>query len=295
MHLQDILFTYISLKQCRLRYGPIIAHAVSIWRKYEKLHNWDTKWHDQTPLFYNPSLRKGDSYFVAHQWTNCGLHTLGDIMDDNGLRTFSDLKDIYNLSGSSFFLYLQLRSAMRAYGVPWSKPPSHPLLSFIKKISAFPKGHVSLIYKDLFQRTSTPLPVTQAWNSEFDTKQSINWVEVWGNISLASRNPNHQMIHFNFIHKTYLTPQKRYKMKLTISPNCLLCSLNISGSFLHMMWECSPVKYFWEQIAKYLSKVLQTNIPCCPELMLLNDDDVLSLNVVQRHFWLVGSTAAKKC
>lgn len=64
--LQDILFIDISLKQCRLHFGPIIAHAVSIWRKYEKLLSWDTKWHAQTPLFHNPSLLKGGLCFVAH-------------------------------------------------------------------------------------------------------------------------------------------------------------------------------------------------------------------------------------
>lgn len=136
--LQDILFTDISLKQCRLRFGPIIAHAVSIWRKYEKLYNWNTKWHAQTPLFHNPSLHKGGLCFVAHQWANSGIHALSDVMEVNGLRTFSDLKETYNLPGTSLFLYLQLRSAMQAYGVSWSQPPIHPV-TFIKKYQVYLK------------------------------------------------------------------------------------------------------------------------------------------------------------
>ena len=111
---------------------------------------------------------------------------------------------------------------------------------------------------------------------------------------MASRNPNYQQIHFNFIHKTYLTPKKAYRMRLAASPNCTLCSLNATGTFIHMMWECPTVKTFWEQIVKYLSKVLQKQIPCCPKLLLLNDDISLNLNIVQRRFWLAGSTAAKK-
>lgn len=51
------------------------------------------------------------------QWSKCGILT--DIMDSNGLRTFQDLKDAYTLPGNTFFflLYLQLSSAMLAYGV----------------------------------------------------------------------------------------------------------------------------------------------------------------------------------
>ena len=83
-------------------------------------------------------------------------------------------------------------------------------------------------------------------------------------------------------------------MRLTTSPNCTFCSLNVTGTFLHMMWECSTVQIFWEQIVIYLSKVLQKQIPCCPKLLLLNDDSSLILSTVQRRFWLAGSTAAKK-
>uniref|UniRef100_A0A0E9S1U3 Uncharacterized protein n=1 Tax=Anguilla anguilla TaxID=7936 RepID=A0A0E9S1U3_ANGAN len=60
-------------------------------------------------------------------------------MDGHGLRTFSDQKETYNLPGTSFFLYLQLRSVMRAYRVPWSQPPIHPLVTFIKKYQVYPK------------------------------------------------------------------------------------------------------------------------------------------------------------
>ena len=83
-------------------------------------------------------------------------------------------------------------------------------------------------------------------------------------------------------------------MNLSTTPNCSFCPLNVSGTFLHMMWECPKVQYFWVQVVKFLSDKFQLNIPCCPKYMLLNDNDTLLLNTVQRRVWLAGSTAAKK-
>ena len=37
-------------------------------------------------------------------------------------------------------------------------------------------------------------------------------------------------------------------MKIIPSPNCHLCTLNVSGTFLHMFWECPNVFAFWRHL-----------------------------------------------
>jgi len=96
-----------------------------------------------------------------------------------------------------------------------------------------------------FQWTST-----QTFNSLITMlAPTFDWDKVWISMSLASRNPAHQQIHFNFVHRVYLTPRKLHMMKLIDDPKCTLCSSKVIGSYFHMFWACTPVADFWKMIA----------------------------------------------
>ena len=83
-------------------------------------------------------------------------------------------------------------------------------------------------------------------------------------------------------------------MKLIHSPVCDLCSLGQVGSFLHMFWECPAVSSFWKLVSSTLSELLEVDIPCSPEILLLNDTSLLNLSSTRTHTLLAGLTAAKK-
>ena len=63
---------------------------------------------------------------------------------------------------------------------------------------------------------------------------------------------------------------------------------------MHMMWECPGVFSFWFNISDILSHLLQTDIPCLPHILLLNDDSPLNLNFHKKRVLFAGLTAAKK-
>ena len=82
-----------------------------------------------------------------------------------------------------------------------------------------------------------------------DLDIDLDWHDVWSNIPEVSCNPDHQQIHYNFIHRTYLTPVKMHHMKVSTRPLCTFCPLKAQGTYLQMFWECSPVCQFWNNIA----------------------------------------------
>ena len=106
------------------------------------------------------------------------------------------------------------------------------------------------------------------------------------------------MIHFNFVHRTYTTPEKRFWMKKLqppkLTPNCELCGDHREGSFLHMVWDCPDVKMFWSMVANKLSDAIGTHVPVSPKLLLLNDLSGLDLSIKLRRWLLAGLTAAKR-
>lgn len=136
-------------------------------------------------------------------WSDKGIHTLSDITSNKTLRSFQDLKSQYNLPGTSFFFYLQIRSALRAYGVPWGENlECHP----IHNICLSNRGLTSKLYTYIAKGAEKPLPVDTIWSHDLSiTPSTINWTTVWSKTVLSSCNPNHQMIHYNFIHRLYTT------------------------------------------------------------------------------------------
>ncbi len=153
---------------------------------------------------------------------------------------------------------------------------------------------VSLIYNKIIDCITKPLSIKYIWNRELsDLNLSVNWERVWSNLSLTSKNLAHRLIHFKVIHRAYITPCKRFKMKLQPNFNCHICN-TASGTFLHMFWECPIVIDLWTHVDLVLSSLLQIYWFANPSLCLLNDDSGLCISLIQKRMLFAGFTAAKK-
>jgi len=134
-------------------------------------------------------------------------------MNDVGLKSFQDFSETFKLSSNSFFLYLQLRSALRAAGILIDrKPTNHPIMELFKKISGLTKGHVSAIYNSLLEHMQTPLVITNVWNKDC-SESSIVWPRVWRNATHSSQNLNNKLTNLNFLYRIYLTQKRCFMMR----------------------------------------------------------------------------------
>lgn len=82
-------------------------------------------------------------------------------------------------------------------------------------------------------------------------------------------------------------------MKRLSSPNCTLCPDGLTGSYMHMYWECKNVRLFWAVRCATLSDMLAVAVPCSPTALLLNDTS-LKFTCLNRRILLTDITAAKK-
>ncbi len=117
---------------------------------------------------------------------------------------------------------------------------------------------------------------------------------MWSNLSLTSKNLAHRLIHFKVIHRAYITPYKRFKMKLQSNLNCHICNTTHQGTFLHMFWECPVVISLWTHVNLVLSSLLRIDWSVNPSLCLLNDDSGLCISSMQKRMLFAGFTAVKK-
>lgn len=68
---------------------------------------------------------------------------------------------------------------------------------------------VSTLYRLFLEASYENHPLDRVWRRNCsDLDPDFDWGEVRLNIKVASLNPYHQKIHFNYAHRTYLTPRK---------------------------------------------------------------------------------------
>ncbi len=102
-----------------------MANSIKIWKTVERRIGGPFKFCNSTPLWHNFI---GNRPFVQPSWSSLGVNTCGDIYDNQGLCSFQTLRTKFCLPASAYFVFLQLRSALKAYGVPWaSSISSHPM------------------------------------------------------------------------------------------------------------------------------------------------------------------------
>ncbi len=280
----------------------IIINLVRLWltllksgKRFERRIGGPFKFCNSTPLWHNLNFVCGNRPFVQPSWSSLGVNTCGVIcMITRASVHFRHWEPnfVYQHLHILFFFNYVLLS--KRYGVPWSSSiSSHPMRDWIAPSAGRPS--VSLIYNKIIDCITKPLSIKTIWNRELsDLNLSVDWERVWSNLSLTSKNLAHRLIHFKVIHRAYITPYKRFKMKLQSNLNCHICNTTSSGTFLHMFWECPVVISLWTHVNLVLSSLLRIDWSVNPSLCLLNDDSDLCISSMQKRMLFAGFTAVKK-
>lgn len=154
MRLNDFLLVGLSIKKCALRYGPILTYALQVFRALGKFLKIKSVWCTSSPIWNNNHLLSGGKPFVNKNWESKGIRTLQDINGTCDILSFQELVSRYNIDKHSLFFYFRIRSACKAYKVPWgSELKEHCVLNWIQNA---PRRIVSYIYNKLNSESYMP-------------------------------------------------------------------------------------------------------------------------------------------
>lgn len=78
-----------------------------------------------------------------------------------------------------------------------------------------------------------------------------------------------RFIQLKFIHRAYYTPHRMASIYPNLDPGCPRCNTEV-GTFWHMVWTCSKIQTYWENIARNLSELSGTRVPAEPLVLLLS-------------------------
>ena len=106
------------------------------------------------------------------------------------------------------------------------------------------------------------------WGRDFNSNiKEEAWEKVVSNAGWPVTDAISKFTH-KVIHRYYYTPAKLHKMGLMKDNLCWKC-MNVTGSYLHLLWDYPLVFPFWKQIIKTIEDWLATPLPESPQLHLL--------------------------
>ncbi len=290
--LRDVLFAGAGEGVDGCRFGPVVANSIGIWRAVERRMGGPFGYCGSAPLWHSLGFVCRDRPFVQPSWSSLGVGTCGDVYGGWALCSFRTLRARFCLPASTCFVFLWLRSALEACGVPWSSPvSSRPVRDWIAPSAGRPS--VSLMYSGIVDCIAKPFSIGTIWSGELsDLDLSVDWERVWSGLSLASEGLAHRLVHFGVIHGACMAPCRGFRVKLQPNVDCRVCGAASSGTFLHVFWECPVVIGFWTHVNLVLSSLLQVDWFAGPGLCLLDDDSGLCVGLMRRRMLFVGFVAA---
>ena len=148
--------------------------------------------------------------------------------------TFEQLRRKHNLSNNTFFCYLQLRSFLRS---TLNNTMAVAKLTEMEKLihDSGPNKFISKVYSLLISECPKPALYRskERWESDLNiTIEDQRWSELCQDSLSATINARYRLVHYNFLHQLYLTPEKIHKSKPDLSDACFRCAADV-GSFLH--------------------------------------------------------------
>ena len=151
---------------------------------------------------------------------------------------------------------------------------TQPPLSILEDLAVnncMGRGQISLLYTILVKnhKDSTEHKRTQWMNDLQINISEEDWSEICSGAQRLTINTHLKLIQYNWIMRTYITPERLNKMNPNIPDLCVKCNVE-KGTLFHCFWNCPEIRKFWNEVVKCISQMTLNPIPVCPELCILN-------------------------
>lgn len=289
-----ILLAPYTIEKSLYNSNVMIHSTVRIW-KQTKSHFKLKPISYALPITGNPTFPPSILDNTFNLWMNRGIHTIGELYINGIFASFAQLQSKYNIPGSSFFRYLQIRNYVRKYLQNFETFSGSCLDRCLRPMSCSEKS-ISYIY-DTLQSISPVIStsIKTKWEEEMGTViPDPLWEKSLEHTHRCSNNARHCLIHFKILHRLHYSKERLHKIYPEISPLCDRC-LVAEDTLLHSFVLCPKVKIFWFNIFSLISRILKIQLEPNPHIIILGiSDDIKRLNNYQQCFLSYSLITAKK-
>lgn len=211
----------------------------------------------QSPLLYSPllPLHSRQDLPVTQEGAcrrmlrNISRLTWGQLYTRGTFCTSADFFGTHPPTPLELFYYVRLRLDIRALtpAFPREPPVMPPLHAMLQQSS--PAHVVSLLYRATqLNWDRPPAPAKDKW--EVDLGHPITnaqWAFCCQQTEMISASSRFRLFHYKYLHRTYHTPDRLYRLKLRETYCCDRCGQAGAG-FRHLAWDCPLIQAFWWEV-----------------------------------------------
>lgn len=260
----NLLLALFSKKKVKTA-NFLIKSTINAWKKVKKILGQEIDLPLNIQIWNNPSVTIQNSQLQWNTWMKCGIHNLSDMVNNNSLLSFQELKDKYKLKNTEFFRYLQLRSWLTE-NFDIGKGASTEIGEILNKRGK-KKRLLGNVYDILIKATSNEEQLQKIynyWNKDLEILDAkTKWKECLLLTYQVTTNENLRLIQYKLMTRIYYSRDKIHKFDTSSSDLCLKCGKQ-SDSLIHAFWYCEKIRKTWEDIEKWLAIVCKTNVVLSP-------------------------------
>lgn len=250
--------------------NPFVINTINIWFEAHKFLENTPKLSCFAPIWGNEHFKAATKDLGFKLWYNRGIKKVKDLYEDGNLMSFEGLKRKYDIPSVHFFKYLQTRSFIYSCVKDTNQPP----LSLLEQLSTqhcLGKGLVSLFYCTLEgNHKDNSESIRQRWIEDFQEDiEKDDWGLICSKAQSQTINTRLRLIQYNWIMRTYITPEKVNKFDPNIPDLCYKCTEH-KGTLFHCLWDCEKIKTFWNAVMQYVSQITSVVVPLSPKLCILS-------------------------
>lgn len=202
---------------------------------------------DFTPMFNNSNLKELYKIKDFKWWHLYGLRKVSQFCRGGRLRELQELQEICGVSSFLVYRYIQIKHAFSSsQREGFTVTHSHFIMNL--RLMRVNKKALSKIYKGLQREMDyRPHRSEKDWENDIGLELGELWHGIWRWAREASINRSHVITQFFTLRRLYVTPRIISKYKNGEKKECPKCAMEEAG-FLHMIFECRPIRQFWEEL-----------------------------------------------
>lgn len=198
------------------------------------------------------------------------IQTWGQLYTNGTFRTHAEFFGEHHPSPLDLFYYIRIRQDMRTLtpGFP-NEPMTCQSLHHILQQDT-PSHVISRLYS-MTQKAQkyTPLQAKARWERDLGTPITDDqWAYCCRQTQEVSASSRLRILHYKYLHRTYYTPERLFRLGLRDSSHCTRCRAE-NADFLHLAWSCPTIQHYWTDVFAALRDMTGITMPEDPLLALL--------------------------
>lgn len=264
---------------------PVLIFVQETWMTAHQLIKSSPYLTPKSSIWYNKKILIGKKPVMWEKWAKAGINLLCDLLSENGLMSFDEIKQKYNLRQEEFWKFIQIGHCIKT--TRGRNPDPVTRIQELVHVTRQKKYGASKFY-ELFREAHSPHleGLRLCWEKDVDEQiPADRWMKLVASWHNCSREAQSQLIQYKLLNRSQWTPSKMAKLKLRDSDKCWRCQKEV-GTLVHMLYSCEKNVQLWEGVVTLLNDLFRMQLSKTPALCILGllpDNNTLT---VRQRLWV---------